>query len=200
MARLRSLEDLVADPYVEPELYEELAKFALDRLKYALTPAAEQGVDFVSYTGNLANGTMVGPNYFENNVLSYEKALIQHLQSNGVKVLYHNCGDGANMIDCYNKLMPDCYESMTEPPFADNSLDECLAQFDKKIALMGNMDQISFLRQASPEAVYRKASEILQKSSKRGRFILGTSDLLEENTPEKNLLALVQAVKDAGSL
>lgn len=197
MARLRSLEELITDPYMEPDFYEMLAEFSLERLKKAMEPVAGEGVDFVSLAGNLANGTMAGPRYYEEYVLPYESRLIRRLQRDGIKVIYHNCGDAANMIACYNRLMPDCYESMTEPPYADNSLEKCLEAFDKRIALMGNVDQIRFLRQASPEEVYAHARHILEMAGKRGRFILGTSDLLEENTPAENLFALVRAARDA---
>ena len=198
MAQLRSLEDLLADPYEDPAFYHRLAGFALDRLKKALTPLlGGAGPDFVSYTGNLAGGSMAGPDYFRRYVLPYERELIRFLQAGGVRVIYHNCGDGANMIGCYNALGPDCYESMTEPPFGDNSLDACLREFRPDIALMGNMDQIQFLKQATPEQVKKKALEILEKTAGR-RFILATSDLLEEGTPEENLLAMSAAAREFG--
>lgn len=193
MAKLYSLEDLITAPYMEPDFYAAFAGYVLNRLKKAAEPLLEQKIDFVSYTGNLANGTMTGPAYFAEHVLPYEKELVGFLQSGGIKVIYHNCGDGASMIDCYNQLMPDCYESMTEPPFGDNSLEDCLLRFDSRIALMGNIDQITFLRQASPKEVEARAVGILQKAAGRERFILGTSDLLEEGTPEENLFALANA-------
>lgn len=198
MAQLRSLEALLTDPYLNPEFYHRLAGFALTRLKKALAPLlGGAGPDFVSYTGNLAGGSMAGPDYFRQYVLPYERELIQFLQAGGVRVIYHNCGDGANMIGCYNALKPDCYESMTEPPFADNSLDACLREFRPDIALMGNVDQIQFLKEATLAQVREKALEILKKTAGR-RFILATSDLLEEGTPEENLLAMSAAARELG--
>ena len=194
LSELRSLDNLLTDPYLEPEFYEELADYALDRLKAALKPVLEEGLDMVSYTGNVAGGSLVGPAYFIQFVLPYEQQLIDYIQKHCLGVIYHNCGDGSNMIGCYNRLMPACYESMTEPPYADNSLVKCAGEFSKDITLMGNIDQINFLKTADAAVVTAKAKEVLNIMRKHPRFILGTSDFLEENTPEENLFALAQSV------
>jgi len=189
----RALDDLVTDPITNPELYGRMARYAENRLKLALAPVFAD-VDMISYVGNIATGSMVGPKFFDVYVLPYEKSLVDFIQANCKGVIYHNCGDAANMIDCYNKLAPICYESMTEPPFGDNSLEECMRRFSPDITLMGNIDQVDFLRNATPEEVYSKARQLVEMSQKRGHFILGTTDLLEEGTPHKNLHALAQAV------
>lgn len=194
MSNMRSLNDLLTDPYLEPDFYHDLAQYAQERLMTALEPVLSEGVDLLSYTGNVAGGTMVGPKYFMDYVYCYEKPLIDYIQNRCIGIIYHNCGDADSMINCYNALSPVCYESMTEPPFADNSLEKCLNGFDKNITLMGNIDQIDFLKKANAEAVYERAGKIVDLAASRGHFILGTSDFLEEGTPSENLYALARAV------
>lgn len=190
MAQFRSLDDLLTDPYLNPEFYARFAEYALHRLKAELEPVLREGVDMLSYTGNIANGSLAGPAFFERFVLPYEKQLIDFIQVRCTGVIYHNCGDGANMLGCYNELLPCCYESMTEPPYADNSFALCMNRLSQKITLMGNLDQITFLREAAPAQVRQKAEELLRDAACHPRFILGTSDFLEEGTPPENLRAL----------
>lgn len=195
MAELRDVQDILMDLAVDPDFYHRLARYALERLKAALAPVLRQGVDMVSYTGNLANAVTVGPRFFERFVLPYERELVRFLQDGGCGVIYHNCGDGANLIDCYNQLKPRCYESMTEPPYADHSLAQCFREFDPDITLMGNIDQITFLRTASPQEVRQKARSIAKAAAAaHPRFILGTSDFIKEDTPPQNLFALAHAL------
>ena len=193
MAQLRPLQELLIDPFEDPEFYEDLAAYALERLEAALRPVLDEGLDMVSYTGNIASSTMVGARYFERYVLPHEQRLIDFIKSRCLGMVYHNCGDGDALIPLYNRLGMTCYESMTEPPYADNSLLHCAEGFLQEIALMGNLDQIEFLKKASPEAVAARAGQVLRIMRAHPRFILGTSDFIEEGTPEENLFALAVA-------
>ncbi len=194
MSRFRKLDDLLIDPYVDEDFYHKLAQFCLDRLTAGITPVLEAGIDLVSYSGNIASGKLVGPNYFEEFILPYEKKLIDYIKSKSLGVIYHNCGYASNMIDVYNKLDITIYESMTKPPYADNSIEEFAKEFNQNAVLMGNIDQIDFLKTATVKQVENECMETLQKAAGR-KFILGTSDFLEEGTPKENLLALAKSVK-----
>ena len=194
MAQLRALDDLLTDPYLNPDFYAEFAEYALLCLKNELAPILCEGVDMLSYAGNIANSSLVGPAFFEQFVLPYEKQLVDYIQQRCVGIIYHNCGDGSSMIPCYNALAPRCYESMTEPPYADNSLTDCATGFSQNITLMGGIDQITFLRKATPEQIIKRASDVLRIFSEHQHFILGTSDFLEQKTPKKNLSALSSVI------
>lgn len=196
LSELRSLDQLLTDPGLEPDFYESMANYFKERLKQALAPVLEEGVDFLSYTGNIASSSLVGPRFFNKFIFSYEKDLIDWIQIKCYGIIYHNCGDGSRLIDCYNRLSPVCYESMTEPPFADNSLEQCAEDFLQKITLIGNIDQIAFLKKASPDEVRKRALSVMQIMKNHPSFILGTSDFIEDNTPEENLFALSESVKE----
>ncbi|MGE5549099.1 MAG: uroporphyrinogen decarboxylase family protein [Bacteroidota bacterium] len=198
LADYRKLDDLLVDAVMAPEFYAGMARYFLERQKACLAQVVRAGVDALSYAGNIAGGSLVGPDFFRRYVLVYERELIQACQGAGVPVLYHNCGDARNMIEVYNELGMAAYESIAEPPYADNDLADAVARFSKDIALIGNLDQISFLRTASPDEVWREARRKLAIVGERRGFILGTSDFLEEGTPFENLFALAEAVKASG--
>lgn len=197
-ADLRGLDRLLEDMLVQQDFYRDLMEFCLERLTGFHAQLIGAGVDVLSYPGNMANGSIVGPQLFRRHVFPYEQKLIGFIQDRGVPVLYHNCGDARAMIEAYNELGIRAFETLTEPPYGDMDLRDALARFDRRITLVGNVDQITFLRTARPDEVKRKAREILDLVQERGRFILGTSDFLEEGTPGENLLALADAVRASG--
>jgi hypothetical protein len=197
-ADLRGLDRLLEDMLIRPDFYRALMELCLAQLTGFHGQLAAAGVDVLSYPGNMANGTMVGPALFRAHVLPYEQRLIRFIQDRGVPVLYHNCGDARAMIEAYNELGIRGFETLTEPPYGDMDLEDALGRFDRRITLIGNVDQIRFLRQAGPADVRRKAAEILERVGARGRFILGTSDFLEEGTPNENLFALAEAGRAGG--
>ena len=195
MSELRNLESLLMDPFLDEDFYGAFASYCQARLNQAIEPVLAEGTDMLCYTGNIASATMVGSNYFEEWVLPYEKQRVDLIQSRCQGIIYHNCGDSQGLIDGYNKLGMRCFETMTEPPYADNELEAFLQGMRQDITLMGNIDQIQFLKTATPAQVTEKARSILEKAKVHPRFILGTSDFLEEGTPAENLRAIFAAVK-----
>ena len=64
------------------------------------------------------------------------------------------------------------------------------------VPLMGGLDQIQFLRKAQPAEVRTRVRQMARTVAGYRRFILGTSDYINENTPVENLRAMRAAVED----
>jgi uroporphyrinogen-III decarboxylase len=150
-------------------------------------------VEFVSLGGNEANGAAVGPAYFRRYVLEYEVQLMQALHGFGGRAIYHNCGKAALLLPLLREIGMDVYESLTPPPFGDTDPAEAI-RIMEGVGLMGGIDQIEFLRKATPAAVRQRVSELAELAARHGRFILGTSDYINESTPLENLRALRAAI------
>lgn len=198
MSDHRDVQSLLVDAMISPEFYRAMAEYFTDRVLRHLSQLLDEGVDVLSYAGNIASGSVVGPRFFEEYILPYERRVIQFIEARGTAVLYHNCGDARDMISVYNKLGMSAYESLTEPPYGDNDLRDALVRFDPSVTLVGNIDQISFLKEAAPEDVEKKAISILEAADGRPAFILGTSDFIEEDTPLQNLWALAKVAVSSG--
>lgn len=192
---LRKLDDLLMDAYINPGFYNSMLSFFSDRMLKAIEQFAAAGADIISCEGNAATGNMVGPVYFEEFVLPYEKEFCKKVKDMGVYYLYHNCGDASCLLNHYNEIGMDIFETMTPPPFGDVDIDDAIRRIDKTITLSGNIDQIEFLRKASPQQVREKTAELAVKAKKRGGFIIATSDYINGNTPYENLFAFSNAAK-----
>ena len=198
----RKLDDLLLDAVLRPDFYHEVMSFCLRRLFAIVEQYLAAGVDVVSTGGNIANGKMVGPDFFARYVAPYERQLIDFVQQRGKVVLYHNCGYASGLLNIYPGLGMKAYESLTPPPYGDTELSKALVCFDpKRTTLLGNIDQISLLRGGTPEEIEMAVEKTLsQAKAWGGSFILATTDYFNENTRHENIHTLAEAGRKHGRI
>jgi uroporphyrinogen decarboxylase len=194
----RKLDDIITDPFEDEWFYRKMIRYFTDRLKKIYKLYIEAGADVINIGANNANGTLMGPLNFKKYVLEYEKELNEMVKKEGAFVLYHNCGDAGSLLDVYRELPMDAYETLTPPPLGDTIFEEALEKFNKDVTLVGNIDQVEFLKTATPEQVKERVKDIVEKGKKRGNFILSTSDFFFENTPYENIKAFVKTGLEFG--
>jgi hypothetical protein len=190
----RAMDKLIMDPYIDEGFYKNMMEYFSQRMYQLIKQLADAGADMICAGGNVANGTTAGPNYFEQYVLPYEVDFTQKVKDLGVYYLYHNCGDAKSLYHLYSPIKMDVYETLTAPPYADGDLQLAFDTFDSDIVLSGNIDQVDFLINASPEEVKEKVKATLDIAKPYGNFILAASDYFSEGTPYEN----IQAFADAG--
>jgi len=64
--------------------------------------------------------------------------------------------------------------------------------------LRGNIDQVEFMKTATPQQVKERVKEVITKVKDRGNFILSTTDFFFDETPYDNIRALVEAGMEYG--
>ncbi len=188
----RSVDQLIMDALMNPGFYRRMMDYFLERCWSMVAQQIAAGADLISYAGNIASGKMVGGPFFGEHVLDYENRLIDRIQDAGASVLYHNCGYARSLFPHYRDLHARVYESLTAPPYGDTTLKEAFQAMPDTV-LHGGVDQIDMLMRASPDEVERRVREVFGKAKGRGRFIVGTSDYLNEYTPHENIRALARA-------
>jgi hypothetical protein len=196
------LDDLLLDAVLRPKFFHRVMTFCLCRLMAIVEQYIAAGADVLSTAGNIANGKMVGPDFFAGQVAPYERQLIEFARQRGAIVLYHNCGYAARLLPIYPSLGMQAYESLTPPPYGDTDLGQALSWFDpQQTTLLGNIDQISLLRKGTPEQIDAAVGTTLRAAkSWGGNFILATSDYFNEDTPHENIHALAEAGHTHGQL
>lgn len=197
-ARMMGAENLLTAPVDSPELFETF----MDRLSDAMAEynrlLAEAGADCVGMQGHIANSRTVSPAYFRRNVLPYEKKIVDAVRAAGAFTVYHNCGFARSLYGNYRELGMTVWETVSEPPRGDNRLAEAKAALGDKICLLGNLDQVEFLKRATPGEVAEATRRIVETGKPGGRYIFAASDFLERNTPRENVVAMLEAAKTAG--
>ncbi len=197
----RRLDDLVLDALLRPDFYHDLMSFCLQRSLKLIEQYVAAEVDVLSAGGNIANGKLVGPDFFAQSVAPYERQLIDFAQKKGTALLYHNCGYSGRLLSIYPTLGMKAYESLTPPPYGDTRLADAFSVFDPATTtLLGNIDQIDLLRRSQPGEIEDAVRQTLESAKKwGGNFILATTDYFNENTPHENIQAFAEAGRKYGS-
>ena len=89
-------------------------------------------------------------------------------------------------------------ERLLITPRADSHLAEAKQLLGERICLLGNLDQVDFLKRATPREVEARTRELVRAGKPGGRYIFSTSDYLEIGTPRANVVAMIEAAKDEG--
>lgn len=197
MDAYRKLDQIFMDPYLDEGFFREMAEFFLEWIIKQDKKMIEAGADVIEFTANLTTST-VGPDFFKNFVLEYDKRLIDAIHQMGAFVNYHNCGDSMKLLHLYNGLGTDSFGYLTPPPFGDVDLDQALKILRPDMVLRGNIDQVEFMKTATPQQVRQRVKEVLGKVKKRGNFILSATDFFFDETPYDNIRAFVEAGMEYG--
>ena len=197
-AELIGMENLYVAPYEEEELYAYMMGHIADAACEYNQALVEAGADCISIQGHMAGGRTTGTDFFREFVQPYEKKLLNAIHAAGGFSVYHNCGFARSLYDNYRELGMTVWETVSEPPRGDNHLAEAKQQLGDKICLLGNLDQVDFLKRATPQAVAARTRELVRAGKPGGRYIFSTSDYLEIGTPRENVVAMIEAAKDEG--
>jgi uroporphyrinogen-III decarboxylase len=192
----RKLDDILTDPLTDEGFYRTMVEFFLTLLVQRAKKMVENGADVIEVAGHWTG--QVGPRTFQKCILEYENRLARAIHETGAKIIYHNCGDAAKIMRFYNELDIDCWGYLTPPPHADVILEEALEVLRPDLTLRGNIDQVTFLMEATPELVREKVRNLLVKVKPRGNWILSTTDFFFDGTPYENIQAFAQAGLEYG--
>ncbi|MCK9618566.1 MAG: hypothetical protein M0R21_12120 [Lentimicrobiaceae bacterium] len=193
----RKLEDILIDPIQDPVFYQEMVDYFLPRLIARAKKMLEAGADIIEIGGHWSG--QVGPDIFQKYILENENRLVRAIHEMGGLVIYHNCGDAARIMHYYNDLEIDCWGYLTPPPYGDVVLEEALAALRPTLTLRGNIDQLNFLKTATPQQVRERVRRVLETVMPRGNWILSTTDFCFDDTPYDNLHAMADACREFGS-
>ena len=196
----RKLDDLLVDALLKPQFYRSMMEFFVGRYKKFIQKLIDAGVDVLSYGANVANGKLLGAEFYREHIWPYEKDLISFIQEQGVAVLFHNCGYARNLIPLYSTLGLKAYESLTPPPYGDTQLGAAVETFGLNTTLVGGIDQLDLLRKGSVQEIDSTIKSVLDTVRGRSHFILGTTDYFNENTPKDKIQALADSGRRYGKL
>ncbi|KLU60685.1 uroporphyrinogen decarboxylase [Peptococcaceae bacterium CEB3] len=195
----RDVAELMMDPYINPGFYVRyMDKLTELSMEYSRALARANG-DAVGIQGNIANSAIIGEKFFDQFILPYEKRLVEAIHQEGSYTVYHNCGRAEVLQTSYVDMGLTAWETIAAYPQGDNDLQRAKENVGKKLTLIGNLDQIHFLKTASEAELVKKVEEMLGIGKPGGRYIFACSDFLEVGTPFDNVITIVQAAKRFGN-
>jgi uroporphyrinogen-III decarboxylase len=197
-AELVGMQNLYVAPYEEEQLYTFMMGRIADAACEYNQALVEAGVDCIGIQGHMAGGRTTGADFFREFVQHFERRLLGAIHAAGGFSVYHNCGFARALYENYRELGMTVWETVSESPRGDNRLAEAKSLLGDRTCLLGNLDQVDFLKAATPREVEVRTRETVRAGKPGGRYIFSTSDYLEAGTPRENVVAMIEAAKDEG--
>ena len=137
--------------------------------------------------------TMLSPVDLRHFVFPWYKQINQVAHAAGKPVILHSCGHFTRIIDdIIDDMHFDArhsYEDSIMP------VEEAYERFHARIAILGGID-VDFVCRRSPEEVYARSMAMLEMTSGRGGYALGTGNSVPEYVPDEGYFAMIRAALD----
>jgi uroporphyrinogen decarboxylase len=123
-------------------------------------------------------------------VFPWYKQIVEISHAAGKPVILHSCGYFENIVE-------DIIEGMGfdgRHSYEDNIMpvEEAYEKYHSRLAILGGID-VNFICESTPDAVYERSRAMLERTSGRGGFALGTGNSVPDYVPDENFFALIRA-------
>jgi len=176
--------------FENPELLHETLEFFTElQIKFGLAQI-NAGADAIWFGDCCASSNLISPEQYKEFAFPYAKRVAEKYQENGAWTFYH--------ASEYN---PDYIVIMLELNVSGLSVGENAdiaraKQIVKgKTCLIGNIDPVNVLLRKSPAEVAEETERILKSAAVDGGYIFNTGEMVPRDTPEENIIAMLNAVK-----
>ncbi|MBI9073035.1 MAG: hypothetical protein JEY94_15645 [Melioribacteraceae bacterium] len=137
--------------------------------------------------------TMFPPDMLREYVIPWHKKIADAIHSAGKLSMLHSCG---NLKEVMDDIIDDIgykgkhsYEDEIIP------VEEAYKLWGDRIAIIGGLD-IDFLTRSTPTEITRRAKALLELTSEKGGYALGSGNSIPEYIPYENFVAMISAVND----
>lgn len=187
--RLYDMSEIMVGIYIEPDVIKTL----LDKCTAYITAYCKE-LKSLGATGVImaepAAGLLSNDDCQEYSTV-YVKQIVEAVQDENFTVILHNCG---NKGQCTQAMI----DSGAAALHFGNTVDmvATLEQCPSDLIVMGNIDPVGILKQASSEDVYRITSDLLAKTAGYKNFVISSGCDMPPLVPEANIKAFYKAVAD----
>lgn len=137
---------------------------------------------------------MLSPDDMRRFVFPWHRRLVAAAHAAGKPAILHSCGNLASIMD---EVIDDLgYDGKHSYEDAILPVEQAYETYGRRIAVMGGLD-LDFVCRSSPDAVYTRARQMLERSAGRGGYGLGTGNSVPEYVPVENYFAMTRAALEA---
>ena len=122
---------------------------------------------------------------------AYIKQTVDAVQDSSFMVILHNCGDTGHCTVAMLESGAEGYHFGNQADMV-SILDTCPGD----VIVAGNLDPVGVFRQACPQEVYNKTTDLLNATAKYPNFILSSGCDVPPGVPETNISAFYKALSD----
>jgi len=185
---------------LDPDLTGEIFRNIGERLIefYSIVASMnEVGACVVNDDWGFKTQTMFPPEMMAEYVFPYTRRIVEVIHSNDKPAILHSCGNLKQVMDVIiDDLKLDGKHSFEDGIYP---VEEAFDWWHERIAIMGGID-MDFLARKTPGKVYQRAIKLLEQTSHKGGFALGSGNSIPEFIPMENYMAMLRAASDFNSL
>ncbi len=145
--------------------------------------------------------SLIGPVMWRRWDKPFIKAIADEVHRHGKLLHVHFHGRCIETVEDFAEIGIDCVCPFERPPGGDveglAGLKEVARALAGNVTFNGNIHTVETLIRGKPDDVRREVSEILEAFQGSPRVIIGTGDQVGRETPEDNLRAMIEAVRDS---
>lgn len=192
------LEAMTYALYDYPELFDELIELYHKRSVKECEMAIDAGTDSI-LTGGSGSITLASPELWRRFSLPSIKEITRICRQAGVISGIHSCGLEMYIVEtCANETELDYINPLEIPPMGDCTLKKAREVAGKRLCLMGNLNTPSLMLKGTADKVRLESLRAILDAGHDGAFVLSTGDQCGRDTPEENLLAMVETTREFG--
>jgi len=121
------------------------------------------------------------------------KKLTKIFKQAGIVTSLHCCGMERALVEiAATETDLDCIDPLEIAPMGDCDLSELKQKFGRKIAFKGNLHTTEVMLRMDADGVGREARKCLDAAMEGGGYILSTGDQCGRDTPDANIVKLVE--------
>lgn len=187
--RLYDLSEFMMAVYIEPDtanlLLEKCTAFTIEYLK-AMKAAGTNGV----ILAEPAAGLISNDDCYQFSSV-YVQKIVEAVQDESFRIILHNCGNTGHCTDAMVR-------SGASAIHIGNRADmlEVLQACPAGLPVMGNIDPVGIMNQASAAEVKTAVADLLQKTASYDNFVLSTGCDVPPRIPFENIEAFYEAVNE----
>lgn len=187
--RLYDMSEIMVGIYIEPEVIQALLEKCTTFILHYCQELKRLGATGVIMAEPAAG--LLSDEDCMNYSTVYVKRIVEAVQDDDFIVILHNCG---NRGQCTSAMIA----SEAAALHFGNAVDmvATLEQCPSDLVIMGNIDPVGVLKQASAKEVYRQTMDLLEKTAGYRNFVLSSGCDMPPLVPDANIRAFYQAVTD----
>lgn len=192
-----TMENLLMDYILNPELAHQLARISTDYCLKLVEMIHAKGADWIVMDGDLAfnDNPLMSPAHYDEFIGPYHKEINDLIHKKGMSVIKHSDGKLTPIIpnlieagfDGIHPIQPQCMD-----------IGETKRRFGDRVCVLGNIDCSFLLVFGSPEEVDQNVKETIRIAAPGGGYIISSSNSIHPGVKPENYIAMVKAAKKYG--
>lgn len=186
--RLYDMSEIMVAIYIEPDVIQALLEKCTQFLLAYCQALKATGVTGVIMAEPAAG--LLSDDDCRTFSTEYVRRIVDAVQDESFSVVLHNCG---NQGQCTQAMIDTGAAALHFGNAIDirSALETCPAD----VPVMGNLDPVGILKQATPEDVYRRTAELLEATRGYANFVLSTGCDVPPQVPAENIRSFYQALE-----